>query len=158
MPFEKFGISQSEIAKTNLLEILITFVTSCANSSILRGMSVYGTDWGLMPIRSCFLPPVFPVISRKPFKAVLRSWPRLWRGTTFSFLQHFTFLNYCWSFLHSFFFSLSLGRSLTNAFFPLCFLPWHAEEIKATDKDPLLTCLWVFLIIITCLSYSKSNY
>lgn len=74
--------------------------------------SVYGTGWGMMPVWSCFPRPVLPD-QQEALGDGLRSWPRLLRGATFS-LQHFALLNYCWSFLHLFSFSLSLGRSLTH--------------------------------------------
>lgn len=76
----------------------------------------FGPARGLVPVQSCFLPPVFPRTIRKLLEAVLQSWPRLRRGATFSFLQHFTVVNYCQSLLHSFCFSLSSERPLTNAF------------------------------------------
>lgn len=47
----------------------------------------------------------------------LQSWPKFERGATFSFLQDFTVVNYCQSLLHSFCFSLSSGRPLTNGFY-----------------------------------------
>lgn len=47
--------------------------------------------------------------------------------------------------ISAFLFLLSLFGQVTDTHSPLCFLPWHAEEVKTAEKGLLLTCHWVFL-------------
>lgn len=54
----------------------------------------------------------------------------------------------CWIIVEHFcicFPSLSLFGQVPDTHSPLCFLPWHAEEVKTAEKGLLLTCHWVFL-------------
>lgn len=104
--------------------------------------SVYGTGWGMMPVWSCFPRPVLPWSAGSPWR-----WAEELAKTPKR--SHFLLAALCLAELlltiSAFVFLLSLFGKIPDTHSPLCFPPWHAEEVKAAEKGSLLTCQWMFL-------------
>lgn len=91
---------------------------------------------------SCFPPPVLPWSAGSPWRWAeeLAKAPKR---------NHFLLAALCLAelllIISAFLFLLSLFGQVTDTHSPLCFPPWHAEEVKTAEKGLLLTCHWAFL-------------